>query len=143
MLSSSPAIPIHKFDFHDRDRRRLSLHTAHGQFTTSQDGLPSPEGLTPVTGMTPGHGMTPIDGSPDVSPAPSAPMSRRGSSHPGAGGGVGGHGDQSETATPLRSPTWDGPDGGDLAKVPSRGGLWHDEVSIYKQLSIGVCFPSG
>ena len=35
----------------------------------------------------------------------------------------------------MRSPTWDGPDGGNLEKVPSRGGLWHDEVSAYKYLS--------
>lgn len=133
MLSSSPAIPIHKFDFHGNDRRRLSLHTSHGQFTTSQDGLPSPDGLTPITGNTPAVGMTPIDGSPAHSEAGSAPMSRRGSefqhysmsqsqhSH---------HGDQSETATPLRSPSWEGQDGGELRKVPSRGGLWHDDVSL-------------
>lgn len=58
MLSSSPAVPLHSIDFHDDDRRRLSLRTHGGQeYLTAHDGLPSPEHLTPISG-TP-RAMTP------------------------------------------------------------------------------------
>lgn len=79
MLSSNPSVPLHSIDFHDDDRRRLSLRTHGGQeYLTAHDGLPSPEHLTPVSG-TPYHGP-----SPDGSHAGSAPMSRRGSELAGA-----------------------------------------------------------
>lgn len=74
MLSSSPAVPLHSIDFHDGDRRRLSLRTHGGQeYLTAHDGLPSPEHLTPISG-TPHAGHTP-----EASDAGSAPLSRRGS----------------------------------------------------------------
>jgi len=58
MLSSAPSVPLHSIDFHDDDRRRLSLRTHGGQeYLTAHDGLPSPEHLTPISG-TPGT-MTP------------------------------------------------------------------------------------
>lgn len=109
MLSSNAPVPIHKFDF-SGDGRRLSIHTAHGKTLTSHDGLPSPEHLTPITGNTPA--MTPRDGSPTGSDTDSPMMSRTGSD---AG---------------FSAPRWEGQDGGELKKVNSRGGLWHDDVSI-------------
>ncbi|ORY35871.1 hypothetical protein BCR39DRAFT_37646 [Naematelia encephala] len=103
MLSSSPAVPISSINFHDTHRRRLSLVTEHGrELLTNHDGLPSPEHLTPISG-TP-RGNTPADGlSPAVSDSESDSPSRRGS-------------DSGEDGNNFTS----------LAKVPSRGGLWHD-----------------
>jgi hypothetical protein len=110
MLSSSPAIPLHSIDFDDHHQRRLSLTTAAGhRIFTAQDGLPSPEHLTPISG-TPGQ--TPV-GTPPESESGSAPVSRRPSDMALDGDG---NGYSSEDGTSLR-------------KVPSRGGLWHDEVS--------------
>lgn len=100
MLSSSPAVPIQSINFPDPHRRRLSLVTGHGQeIFTAHDGLPSPEHLTPISG-------TPYAVSPAGSEAASNPISRRGSAQ-----------------------GYTGEDGASLRKVPSRGGLWHDEVS--------------
>ncbi len=111
MLSSSPAVPIHSINFADQQRRRLSLVTAHGQeIHTAHDGLPSPEHLTPISGTPYGH-------SPAGSDAGSAPISRRGSEQ--------GQGYFFEEGTSLK-------------KVPSRGGLWHDEVSGYGRFELPV-----
>jgi len=109
MLSSSPAVPIHRFDF-SGDKRRLSIHTAHGQTLTSNEGLPSPEHLTPITGNTPA--MTPHGGSPDGSESGSADVSRR------------------PSQVDFRAPRWEGQDGGELTKVNSRGGLWHEDGNL-------------
>jgi hypothetical protein len=109
MLSSNAPVPIHKFDF-SGDGRRLSIHTAHGRVLNSNDGLPSPEHLTPITGNTPA--MTPRGGSPIGSPTESPAMSRMGSD------------------ADFNAPQWEGQDGGELKKVNSRGGLWHDDVSL-------------
>ncbi|KAL7422260.1 serine/threonine protein kinase [Cryptotrichosporon argae] len=112
MLSSSPAVPLASIDFADPSRRRLSLVTAHGQeLLTHRDGLPSPEHLTPVSG-TP-YATTPASGSPAGSDAGSAPPSRR----------------ESETALAgVEGARDDAPGiGHTLRKVPSRGGIWHDE----------------
>lgn len=121
MLSANPAVPLHKINFADTHRRRLSLVDAHGrELYTAHDGLPSPEALTPVTGgNTPG--LSPLGGSPAGSPGisrrtsqvDSAPISRRPS--------------DSNLLDDDHGPL---PDGGRLTKVPSRGGLWHDEVSL-------------
>ena len=134
MLSSSPAVPISSFTFPDQHRRRLALVTEHGkELFTAHDGLPSPEHLTPISG-TPHSSVTPNDGSPTGSDTGSAAVSRKGSeSYISGGGGGGGRGGGVSG------------DGTSLRKVPSRGGLWHDEVGV-KWLSfrpicrIGVLF---
>ena len=106
MLSSSPAVPISSINWSDDNRRRLSLVTEHGrEFNTAHDGLPSPRHLTPISGNTPAA-TTPDNGSPFGSDAGSAAVSRRTS----------------------EADLLDG--GASLRKVPSRGGLWHDEVSL-------------
>lgn len=121
MLSSSPAVPISSFNFADGSRRRLSLVTEHGkELYTAHDGLPSPQHLTPITGQTPAE-HTPEEGNtPNESPHGSRQVSRRASTLDQ--GGV--------------------EDGGSLRKVPSRGGLWHDEVSYYP-LFLNIYFRRG
>lgn len=111
MLSSSPAIPLSSINFTGGDRRRLSLVTAQGhELTTSHGALPSPEHLTPIGG-------TPTTGSPAMSESGSQPTSRRGSA-------------MALNESVILDDTVDNM-GGQLKKVPSRGGLWHeDPVSI-------------
>lgn len=120
MLSSSPAVPISSFSFADGNRRRLSFVTENGkEMYTAHDGLPSPQHLTPIAGNTAEH--TPEEGTtPNESPQASTTVSRRTSNL-----------DEAQ-------------DGGALRKVPSRGGLWHDEVSNRYSLPLSsgrlVCF---
>ncbi|TXT03891.1 hypothetical protein VHUM_04314 [Vanrija humicola] len=106
MLSSAPAIPLQSIDFlNGGNGRRLSLVAANGrEFLTNRDGLPSPGVLTPIEGHTPA----------DTPPESATP---------------------SETGTPpqqhdrRKSMFQDVDDGGSIRKVPSRGGIWHDNVS--------------
>ncbi|WVQ95708.1 hypothetical protein IAU59_002807 [Kwoniella sp. CBS 9459] len=108
MLSSSPAVPLSSINFADPHRRRLSLVTAHGQeIFTAHDGLPSPEHLTPISGHTP-----------TASEPGSNPLSRRGSDSAVAD-------DYSTHET--GDVGYRGARGTDLQKVPSRGGIWHDD----------------
>jgi hypothetical protein len=110
MLSSSPAVPISSINWTDDNRRRLSLVTEHGrEFNTANDGLPSPRHLTPISNNTPAT-STPDGGSPFGSEAGSAAVSRQPSEH-----------DLLDSGASLR-------------KVPSRGGLWHDEVSLFYRI---------
>ncbi|WVQ86026.1 hypothetical protein IAT38_008194 [Cryptococcus sp. DSM 104549] len=105
MLSSSPAVPLSSINFAGGGRR-LSLVTHEGrELFTAHDGLPSPEHLTPITGNTPTD-----------SEAGSAPLSRRGSDM---------HLDGQQHAASRDGAVHS--DGASLKKVPSRGGIWHDD----------------
>lgn len=117
MLSATPAVPLSSIDFADPHGRRLSLRTAHGrEFFTHRDGLPSPEHLTPVSG-TPVSGGTPLSGTPVLS---------------GNGTPLEVSDDELvlESANHSRTELHEHyEDGQPLYKVPSNGGIWHDDVS--------------
>ncbi|WVR08460.1 hypothetical protein IAU60_005515 [Kwoniella sp. DSM 27419] len=103
MLSASPAVPLSSINFADGGQRRLSLVTAHGrELYTAHDGLPSPEQLTPI-------GHTPTASEPN-----SNPLSRR----------VSDEAVVDDESTPAG---YTNQDGTSLRKVPSRGGIWHDD----------------
>ncbi|ODN99364.1 HAL protein kinase [Cryptococcus wingfieldii CBS 7118] len=144
MLSSAPAVPLHSINFADPNQRRLSLMTHAGrEIFTAHDGLPSPGNLTPVQDGTP-NGSEYAVGSSDGG---SAPISRRDSemvlqesssedSAYSARASQNGNGvaDSQTTLNTMggadrhvqgRESEGDAETG--LRKVPSRGGIWHED----------------
>ena len=110
MLSSSPAVPISSFNFSDDNRRRLSFVTEQGrEFNTAHQDGASSNHLSPITGNTPAA-HTPED-----SPAGSAAVSRNPSRHLAP--------ENDHAVSHVTS-------GMHLTKVSSRGGMWHEDVSL-------------
>ncbi|ODO10453.1 hypothetical protein I350_01048 [Cryptococcus amylolentus CBS 6273] len=144
MLSSAPAVPLHSINFADPNQRRLSLMTHEGrEIFTAHDGLPSPGNLTPVQGGTP-NGSEYAVGSSDGG---SAPISRRDSEmvlqesssedsaySARASQNGNGTGDSQTTLNTMggadrqvQGREYEGDAGTGLRKVPSRGGIWHED----------------
>lgn len=134
MLSSAPAIPLQSIDFlNGGNGRRLSLVTASGrEFLTNRDGLPSPNVLTPIEGHTPAD-TPPESATPSETGTP--PESEGTTEYPGVAAAA-----ASAQHDRRKSMFGDIEDGGSIRKVPSRGGIWHDNVSDVLGLGLYAFF---